>query len=238
MRRSRLALVAVALGLLGLFDAALGPILIHLGVISPIFGFQWFFGLGLLEGLVALVLGLLALFVTRGGRAGGRPLAWVATGCGAVLLAVLVVAARPGASAPAINDISTDLSNPPAFASDPSGRGRDMAYPKDFVAQVKAAYPDLHSIRVGSDPTQALALAAQTARGLGWTVVSTDPAAGTLLARQTSKVFEFVDDIVVRVRPMPQGGCIVDVRSKSRDGKGDLGVNARRIRLFLEAMPR
>jgi len=34
------------------------------------------------------------------------------------------------------------------------------------------------------------------------------------------------------VRPDPAGGSRVDMRSKSRDGKGDRGVNAARIRAF------
>jgi uncharacterized protein (DUF1499 family) len=113
-----------------------------------------------------------------------------------------------------------------------------MAYPADFVPQVQQAYPDLATIRVSSDPAQALALSEQTARTLGWEVVAVDAAAGTLLARQTTKVFRFVDDVLVRVRPADGGGAEVDVRSKSRDGRGDMGVNAARIRAFAEKLPR
>jgi uncharacterized protein (DUF1499 family) len=185
------------------------------------------------------VLAPFALRATRDGSGrSGRGLAWLGFGCGALLVAVLFVAARPGAGLPPINDISTDLADPPAFASDPAGRDRDMAYPAEFVPQVQAAYPDLAPIRVASDPARALALAEQTARGLGWEVVSSDPASGTLLARQTTRIFRFVDDVVVRVRPAEGGGAIVDVRSKSRDGRGDLGANAARIRDFAETLPR
>jgi uncharacterized protein (DUF1499 family) len=113
-----------------------------------------------------------------------------------------------------------------------------MTYPAEFVPQVQAAYPDLAPIRVPVDPARALALAEETARGLGWEVVRSDPAAGTLLARQTTRIFRFVDDVVVRVRPAEGFGSIVDVRSKSRDGRGDLGANAARIRAFAEKLPR
>lgn len=237
-RRSWAAVVAAALGALGVFDAALGPVLIHLGVISPIFGFQYFFGLGLLEGLLALLVGLFALFRTRSGRLrSSRPLAWVGVGCGALLVGILLVALRTSFGLPAINDITTDLQNPPAFASDPSGQGRDMSYPAAFAPQVRAAYPDLAPLHTAAPPAEALQRAAQTARALGWRVVRVDPADSTLLARDVSRVFEFVDDIVVRVRPLGSGS-VVDVRSKSRVGKGDLGVNARRIRAFLSHYPR
>jgi uncharacterized protein (DUF1499 family) len=206
-------------------------------VVKPLFGFQAFFGLVLLLGLIALVLSPFALRATRAGAArSGRGLAWLGFGCGALLVAVLFVAARPGAGLPPINDITTDLADPPAFAADPAGAGRDMSYPAEFVAQVKAAYPDLAPIRVGSDAAQALRLAEDTARALGWEIVAVDTSTGTLLARETTKIFRFVDDVAVRVRADAGGGAIVDLRSKSRDGRGDLGANAARIRAFAEAL--
>jgi uncharacterized protein (DUF1499 family) len=52
-----------------------------------------------------------------------------------------------------------------------------------------------------------------------------------------TRIFRFVDDIVVRVRPS-NGGSIVDVRSKSRDGRGDMGANAARIRAFRDKLAR
>jgi uncharacterized protein (DUF1499 family) len=239
MRRSRLAVASGFLGALGVFDAALGPLLIHLGAVSPLFGFQAFFGLGLLLGLVALALSPFALRATRAatGRT-GRGMAWLGFGCGALLVGVLALSAQPGAGLPPINDITTDLENPPAFPSDPAGLGRDMSYPPEFVPQVEAAYPDLTSLVVSSEPPEALALAEQTARELGWEVVEADPASGTLLARQTTQIFRFVDDVVVRVRPAAGGGAVIDVRSKSRDGRGDLGANASRIRAFTATLPR
>ena len=238
MQRSRLAVACGFLGALGVFDAVLGPVLIHLGVLKPIGGFL-FFGSGLLFGLLAVVLSPFALRATRpsAGRA-GRALAWLGLACGVVLLSVAFTARRGASSLPPINDITTDVADPPAFVSDPSGAGRDMAYPPAFAPQVKAAYGDLAPIRVSSEPARALALAEETARELGWEVVGVDPAAGTLIARQTTRVFRFVDDVVVRVRPGEGGGSIVDVRSKSRDGRGDLGTNAARIRAFAAALPR
>jgi uncharacterized protein (DUF1499 family) len=237
-QRSWAAVIAAALGVLGLFDALVGPLLIHAGMVSPIFGFQYFFGLGLLEGLLGLLVGLVALFRTRAGPTrGSRPLAWVGVLCGGLLTAFLVFSIARSGRYPPINDITTNLQDPPAFASDPSGRGRDMAYPPSFVPQVKAAYPDLQPLHTSAPPAEALARAEQTARSLGWQVVQVDPADGTLVARDVSRVFEFVDDIVVRVRPLGTGS-VVDVRSKSRDGKGDLGANARRIRAFLQRYPR
>ena len=61
---------------------------------------------------------------------------------------------------------------------------------------------------------------------------------GRVEARSTSKIFRFVDDIVVRVVPAPDNPehSIVDIRSRSRDGRGDLGANAARIRAFTQQL--
>jgi uncharacterized protein (DUF1499 family) len=235
MRRSRIAVLAGALGVLGIFDILLGPALIHAGVVSPMFGFQWMFGIGLLEAMAGLLLGLLALYLTKAGAGlSGRGFAWTAVGSGLAAVAILVLALRPGADLPAINDITTDLEDPPLF----SAADRDMSYPAErFAPQQRAAYPDLEPIRVSSTPDRALVLARKTAEFLGWEIISVDPAAGLLEAREVSRIFKFVDDVVVRVRPAAVG-AVIDVRSRSRDGRGDLGVNARRIRAFAAAIPR
>ncbi|MCP5058454.1 MAG: DUF1499 domain-containing protein [bacterium] len=239
MQRSKLALVAGVLGALALFDAVMGPILIHLGLVSPMFGFQWLFLLGVLEGLIALVLGLIALRMTGAGSGtSGRNLAWLGVGSGTVMLLVLLATAGPSRNVPPINDISTDLDDPPAFSVDPADRARDMAYPEDFKPQVRTAYPDLAAQPTAAEPARALELAEATAKKLGWEVVAVEAAAGTVLARDTTGIFQFVDDIVVRVRPAEGGGSLVDVRSKSRDGRSDLGANAARIRRFQAAYPR
>lgn len=241
-RRSKLALAAAFVGALGLFDVALGPLLIHLGWVAPLFGFQWFFGLGLLEGLLALLLGLGALWTTRpaSGRT-GRPLAWLGLGAGAALAGLLLALLLPTRDVPPINDITTDPQDPPAFVvalEAPANREREMRYPEAFAAAQEAAYPDLGPVRVSGSPEAVLARAAETARELGWEGIQVDPEAGRLEARETSRVFRFVDDIVVRVRPAEGGGSRVDIRSKSRDGRSDLGANAARIREFVAALAR
>jgi uncharacterized protein (DUF1499 family) len=234
-RRSRIAVVAGALGALGIFDILLGPILIHVGAVVPLFGFQWLFGLGLLEAIAGLAVGLVALYLTRGDSGlGGRSFAWAGVGCGLLAVVLLASAGRPGAGLPAINDITTDPEDPPLL----SATDRDMSYPAErFAPQQRAAYPDLGPIRVSSSPDRALVLARETAESLGWEIVSVDPAAGRLEAREISRIFQFVDDVVVRVRPL-EAGAVIDLRSKSRDGRGDLGVNAKRIRAFAAAIPR
>jgi uncharacterized protein (DUF1499 family) len=229
-RPSRVAAAARIAGLLGIVLFALGPLSVQLGTASAFVGFR-IFGIGLLSGLVALVLGAVGLVKTR--AATGRPgRASALTGLllGAVPVACVVVAAAPARDLPAINDITTDTADPPAFAN-PA-----RTYPgEEFAQKQRAAYPDLAPIRFPSPPEAAFASSLSAARGLGWEIVREDAGAGLIEATDTTEVFRFVDDVVIRVRPAGDGST-VDVRSKSRDGRGDLGANAARIRAFRERL--
>ena len=218
---SRVASAARIAGLFAVGLCALGPLANQLGLTPAMGGFLTF-ALGLLLGLVALVLGLVGLFL---GRA-GRPAALTGALLGLVIVAAGIFASAPGRGLPRINDITTDPADPPAFA-DPK-----RAYPgEEFARLQRAAYSDLAPIRRAEPADAAYRAALATARSLGWEIVREDPAAGIFEATETSAVFRFVDDVVVRVRP-DSGRARVDVRSKSRVGQGDLGANAARIRTF------
>jgi len=104
-------------------------------------------------------------------------------------------------------------------------------YPKRFIPLQQAAYPEVTPIWLGLPMTQALTRAEQTARSLGWNVHRLDPSAGTLESTATSRIFQFVDDIVVGVKPAADQ-TRNDIRSRSRLGQGDMGVNAARILRF------
>jgi uncharacterized protein (DUF1499 family) len=70
---------------------------------------------------------------------------------------------------------------------------------------------------------------------MGWEIVATDPSRGRIEATDTTSWFRFKDDVVIRLTARDYG-TYVDVRSKSRVGVGDMGVNASRIREFLERL--
>ena len=79
------------------------------------------------------------------------------------------------------------------------------------------------------------ARALETAQRMGWTIVASDKSAGRIEASQRSRWMGFTDDIVVRVAPANSGSRI-DLRSSSRYGRSDFGVNAERIRDYLTAL--
>jgi uncharacterized protein (DUF1499 family) len=70
---------------------------------------------------------------------------------------------------------------------------------------------------------------------MGWTIVSADEGAGRIEASDRSRWFGFTDDIVIRITPSGSDSRI-DVRSSSRLGRSDFGVNAARIRAYLGAL--
>jgi len=79
-----------------------------------------------------------------------------------------------------------------------------------------------------------IAKAERLAKARNWDIAISLPAEGRLEATETSAFFQFKDDVVLRVRPSDTGeGSIVDMRSVSRVGLSDLGMNAKRVRSFL-----
>ena len=216
-------------GLLGGGAMLVGVSLAWLRLVPGIVGFA-LFALGGLVCLVASIAVIVGLLRGRGLRAGG-----VVALAGAALL---LIAARPGVGVPRINDFSTDLADPPAFtyaATLVPNLGRSLAYPPAFAAEQRACCADLHPARLPMTVAEAFPRVRDAAAGMpSWTLTTSDPATGLIEAVATSTVFGFEDDIVIRVRPVADGaGSVVDVRSKSRDGQGDLGVNANRIRAFV-----
>lgn len=142
---------------------------------------------------------------------------------------------------PRIHDITTDPVDPPQFVSLLPRRGSRASPPgydgPEAARQQREAYPDIQPLVLAVPQAQAFDAAVAAARGMGWEVVASDPAAGCIEAIATTLLLRFRDDVVIRVRAAGTGSRI-DIRSKSRVGVGDLGTNARRIRRFLSALRR
>lgn len=64
-----------------------------------------------------------------------------------------------------------------------------------------------------------------------WKVEKID-GVGTVHATRTTRLFRFVDDITIRLEPIPTG-TLIHARSKSRVGIGDFGQNRRNLLEFL-----
>jgi uncharacterized protein (DUF1499 family) len=185
--------------------------------------------------LVALAAFVMA-WLTDVRRAMG--LAAAALVVGAALAAPPFVLWRRAATLPAIHDISTDTESPPRFAAVVplrAGAPNGLEYSADVAAKQRDAYPEIVPLALPQTPAVAFALAERAARRMGWDVVSVSPPDLRIEATATSWLFGFRDDIVVRITPAPKGSR-VDVRSVSRVGRSDVGVNASRIRAYLRTL--
>lgn len=138
--------------------------------------------------------------------------------------------------APPIHDVTTDPGDPPAFeAVLPARQGapNPPGYGGAAVAEAQARlHPEVQPLGLPCPPAQAFAPALAAAKAQGWEIVAQDPARGRIEATATTPLMRFKDDVVVRLRA-EGAGTRVDLRSKSRLGRGDLGTNARRIMAYL-----
>ncbi len=156
---------------------------------------------------------------------------------------------RIAKSVPAIHDVATDLEDLPQFArlkvradnleSVPDeGKPELKALPPEerWKALHRAHYGDLRTVRLAAPPAEAARRTAELARERGWEVAAAE--GDRVEATHTSTFFRFKDDVVVRIRPAPGGGSQIDMRSISRVGGSDVGMNAKRVRAFLADLQR
>ncbi len=156
---------------------------------------------------------------------------------------------RIAKSVPAIHDVATDLDDVPQFTRlkvradnlenvPDEGKPELKALPPEerWKALHRAHYGDIRTVRLAVPPAQAVRRAAALARERGWETALVDE--DNVEATDTSTFFRFKDDVVVRIRPAPGGGSLVDMRSISRVGGSDVGMNANRVRSFLADLRR
>lgn len=225
--------VALALGAIAAVLFTVGPLGAFLGLVTPMTGFT-VFGLGGLVGVVAFAVSLVVAF--RGGFASAAP----GLALGAVITLAFLLLALPARSFPRINDISTDTEDPPEFVRAPElpgNEGRDMRYPGEtFATQQNAGYPSLEPLPIADTPSTVFDRVKRAAAATPqWEITRTDDAAMALEGVSTSRLFRFKDDFVIEVRPS-ENGAVVEMRSKSRDGRGDVGANAARIEAFFSTL--
>jgi len=104
----------------------------------------------------------------------------------------------------------------------------------DVTTGATPEYPELQPQVFAQSTDQVFAAAAAVARAQGWDVTE-ERAAGVIRAVATTRLMHFKDDVTVTLSPEGTRTKVV-VRSHSRVGKGDLGTNARRIKLFQEEL--
>ena len=196
--------------------------------------------------LAILAAGIALIGIWREGYHGaGKAIAAMLIAGG--ILAVPAGMALRATTLPRINDISTDLTDPPAFSrsraalSARDGAIRPLPVPEVREKQ-RLAYGGLLPLTLEQVPGEAFAIALDAARGMGWQIIEAVPpggrgGAGHIEAVARTRILKFPDDITVRVRPQAQGARI-DIRSASRYGQHDFGANAARIEDYIAEINR
>lgn len=237
--RSRFAVVAVVAIALALL-VALAALMSGLGTRWGLWSFRTGFQVlrySAMAAIAAAVIALIAALLTRPGTPQrGFVLSVIALVVSLVVVAIPYQFARSAKGAPPIHDITTDVSNPPQFVAVLPLR-KDAANPAEYggpevARQQQQAYPDIQPLLLQLPEQRAFQRALDAAKAMGWEIVAADPT-GRIEATARTFWFGFRDDVVIRLTPVGDR-TVLDVRSVSRVGRGDVGTNAKRVREYLK----
>ena len=238
---ARLASLSGSLGfwlaILGALGILLSPIGYRLGLWDAGFALRKILTMATIAAVAALVLCVLALLLAKigGVRLGtGRIIFGLALS--ALLAGYVLLQLNKVQSLPYIHDITTDTANPPTFVALADARKaapNGLEYKGAEIAdKQKQAYPDITPLVSKLPPNELFAKAEEIARASNWDIAATDATQGRIEATQTTLLYGFKDDVVIRITTK-DGGSQLDMRSMSRVGQSDVGVNAKRIREFI-----
>lgn len=252
-KRARFARIALALSLAMLAWFAIAMFGAKLGMWRPLTAFATLTmvpALPLLAPTGLLGVAALAASVVRAPRTGWLA-ALIALAIPLAGFAWLGSLKAKADSVPLIYDVTTDTADPPTFSQAmqskrsvyganalnpfdvPLGqfdkwKGNAAVADKTAAELIRQGYPQLKPLLTQAEPARALAAARQAMETRGFHDIQVDEKAGRVEGTDEVFWYSFLDDVVVRVRPGADGGSVIDVRSTSRVGTSDLGVNARR----------
>jgi uncharacterized protein (DUF1499 family) len=238
---SRLAIWARRFAFFALVATLLSIIVVRSGFLEIEPSLATFGGALVFAGL-AVLLGLAAFVTIWKDGLSGIGHALLAIAVGTVLLAYPAYLGLKAYQLPQIADVTTDPIDPPRFEAVARLRPRNanpVIYAGLYAAEKqRRAYSDIAPLMVPVPPKTAFDAALAIATKRRWRVVDTrDPVPGRpegrIEAVARTPIMGFRDDVVIRVRPAPDGARI-DIRSASRYGRHDLGTNAARIRSLVE----
>ncbi|WP_421851635.1 DUF1499 domain-containing protein [Marinomonas sp.] len=137
---------------------------------------------------------------------------------------------------PDINDITTDTDVPPAFLNVNfirKSKENDLRYNSEWAPIQREYYPDVQPLFSSKSKARVFSTISELVEERGWDVVAMYSGAGIVEATARTPVFGFRDDVIIRITQVDPNNIRVDMRSCSRVGSGDYGVNAERIVSFM-----
>ncbi|NQZ02812.1 MAG: DUF1499 domain-containing protein [Bdellovibrionales bacterium] len=134
-----------------------------------------------------------------------------------------------------INDISTQQPPVKFEAVSEMEQASKNEYDESFVKIQTKLYPDMRPLFTPGPRDFAFKAALEVAKKQdNWKLHLIDDENFIIQGTDTTALMKYTDDFVVRVEEGDKGGSLVQMRSKSRVGKSDLGKNADRINDFLD----
>lgn len=242
-RRSRSAVWSVRL-------AGFSAVLLLLSVASQHIGWVsepelfWLFALVVLLALLAVLLACKGFAnLWRWGDKGGIRSLWGLT-LAAVVLSPFALGVYLGLTLPKLNDLSTDLLDPPVFFKALHARTAAMnPINNDFSTRQEPqtkTYPEVTGRRYEGSPDRILEAVMAVLENERWTVIGRFGVPGNeseILVEAVAylPVLALPSDTVIRLTDEGET-TYVDMRSASRYGQHDLGSNAWLINHFLTAL--
>ena len=202
--------------------------------------FTWIIPGSAVAGLIATGLTVTYWFAKRKNWAVGTKKAMTGLLLGIIVMGTVGYWFYEAMQYPPIHDISTDVKNPPVFKNIVALRAdaaNDTTYgDQEKVDIQRKHYPDIKPVLLDMSYGEAFDKAVAAAKEMPWEqIVTVDQQAGLIEAVDQLPWFGFKDDIVIRLDSADVSSKTkIDVRSVSRIGRGDIGVNAQRIRDYLE----
>ncbi len=205
-------------------------------------GFFWVLALVGALAALALLLAIAAfrrlwLYGDRGGKHATRAML-----VALLILAPFLVSAWQVLRYPALNDVATDLDDPPRLTIAANARNGTMN-PVDPLTVIEAerqvqAFPEVTGRRYEAAPDTVIEAVNAIAASRGWNIAgqfdqTVQVGEVTIEVTISSLIFGFAADAAIRITDEGET-TYVDMRSISRFAAHDLGSNAMRIRAFLD----
>lgn len=204
----------------------LGVVAVRTGLLGLESAFALFGGLGLAMVAVALFSMLVFLWglVRRHSEARTAALWGMVMGLIPVALPLFTVG-QEDLNAPALYDITTDLSDPPQFdllLSLRKSSDHSPDYPGAGSAAVQKEAPmyrDIQTLVLPVPTDQVMVAAEAVARELGWRVIAVKAGQGRLEAVARTPLLGITQDIVVRIRPEGAASEVTEKKKGSTPGQ-------------------
>jgi uncharacterized protein (DUF1499 family) len=140
-------------------------------------------------------------------------------------------------SKPLINDVTTNPDQPLEFFKIKelqANLDKNLSYPESFIELQKKFYPSLCPLIVEKEALKVVDTCLALIKQRQWEIINYNESELRIEAVVTTNLMKFKDDVVIQVFDHGDGRSRIEMRSKSRTGKGDLGINAQRIEAFLK----